>query len=168
MTQDELDSALRMVLRRATARAAAYGPDHITADFDAHIGDSPNGVPVLAPWGLAGLPAPGATLLVAALGGRSDRLHVVAAELPSARPAGLPVGGTALHDLGGNQVRLVNAAGMQIFSPGHLKHIRKIGKKLYLGGDPDQGGHFSPVVTVDGPSQVVWALVEDHDYVAPS
>ena len=33
------------------------------------------------------------------------------------------------------------------------------GGKLYLGGDPSQGGTFSPIQTVDGPSSIVFAKV---------
>jgi hypothetical protein len=167
MTHDEVSEAIGQMLRRATLRKSAYGDDHITADFDAHKGDSPDKVPVQTPWGVSGLPPVGATLLVAAQGGRSDRMHVVSAELPSARPKGLPAGGMAVHDDGDNQIRLEKTSGIHAFSPGDMRFTRKIGKKIYLGGDPAQGGIFSPVLTAAGPSTVVFALRIDRDYSKP-
>lgn len=167
MTQDEADAALRHMLRRATLRGAAYGDDHITANFDGHAGDSPNGVPMMTPWGVSGLPPAGASLLVASLGGRVDRSMVLAAEHMAHRPKGLPAGGAALHDAGYSQIRLGAAKGIHAYTKGDAKVVRKRGKKVYLGGDPDQGGVFAPVMTASGPSQVVFALVVDRDYDEP-
>lgn len=167
MTPDEADEALRQILRRATLRASARGDDHFTADFDGHKGDSPNGAPIASPWGVAGLPPAGASLLVASLGGRADRSLVLAAEHAAHRPKGLGAGAVALHDAGDNQVRLNGSSGLLAYTKGHAKVVRKQGKKVYLGGDPDQGGTFAPVMTTSGPSQVVFALVVDRDYDEP-
>lgn len=168
MQRDEIDEAIRQMLRRGTLRAAKQGADHITADIDGHIGDSPDEVPLATPWGIAGLPPAGATLLMAALGGRADRLQVIAIDMPKHRPKNIAAGGMALHDAHGNQVRLGDDGNVNLHAGGgHAIVGRRIGKKIYLGGDPAKGGTFSPVMTADGPSEVVMALVSDHDFGEP-
>ena len=63
-----------------------------------------------------------------------------------------PGGGVRVYDQSGMIVES-SADGMTVWvTPAP-------GGKLYLGGDPSQGGTFSPVQTVDGPSSVTFSKV---------
>lgn len=67
-------------------------------------------------FGLSSNPPAGASGLIAALGGRSDRAMFVGGEDPASRPRSIPTGGTTIYDAYGqalsfveNNVRLVCA-----------------------------------------------------------
>ena len=162
------DDAVRTMIRRAELSAVHDDGEQQFVDAKGLIGEKFEKIHRTQEYGVSSNPPSGSQGLLLALGGRSDRVAMVGTYHPSSRRKNLPAGAVALHDNGQNVHKLLGPDGQVIYSPGDVKIYRKQGKKVYLGGDPDKGGTFAPVMTSAGPSQVVFALVNDLDQAAPT
>lgn len=163
----DIDTALRNMLSRARIMAVNDSGGQQMVNIAGLPGVRPENIYRFQPHGFTSSPPQGAEGVLMALGGHLDRALFLGGEVPAMRPAMAPAGGAIMYDAAGNQLRMGKDNGQQQFSPGDMVIYRKIGKKIYLGGDPAQGGTFSPVMTAGGPSEVVMALVSDRDYRPP-
>lgn len=176
MNYDDSD-ALRTMLRRvALASVDDTGAEQTIAGTGLRR-DAPTGVTRVQTHGLSSHPPAGATGLLAALGGRSDRLFALGLEHPDHRPRNLPEGGTALYDSGGNIIRLIGDQAVFAFdahgwsvtagsvnvavSAGHVVvNVPDPTFKVWLGGDPaNSSHHFARVATEAGLALNVMARV---------
>lgn len=121
------------------------------------------------PDGLTTVPEVG-SLGWAQFAGSRERGIVAGLENPDKRPAGQASGSKVLYGPDGNRINLKPGGAItmeggdgQTFEMkpnGDLVLKPKVaGGKLYLGGDPADGGVFSPVMTAAGASPFVFARV---------
>lgn len=113
------------------------------------------------PFGLAGHVPSGGNGLLLALGGERSKAVMLGGEVPGKRPTGTPEGQTVLYDAEGNIIFLRGANGMKIKAKNNDVLIipGPDNKKVYLGGDPADGGTFARVATESGYSNFVYAKV---------
>jgi len=164
----EHDDAIRSMIRRASIDSVDDRQGQQLVDARGLARDRYEKIHRTQDYGVSSNPPAGSEGLLLALGGRSDRVAMISAYAPEHRRRNLPPGGVALHDDRKNVHRRLAPTGQEIYSVGDIKVWRKSGKKVYLGGDPSQGGVFAPVMTSAGPSEVVFALVYDIEQNGPA
>lgn len=100
-------------------------------------------------------------IILAPMGGQRELAVMLGAESAQHRQKNLKSGQTVLYDSQGNIIRLFGGDEYHLESKGpHITVKAPDGKKIYLGGKPDDGGTYSPVQTVAGPSTRVYARVD--------
>lgn len=121
------------------------------------------------PDGLTTVPEVG-SLGWAQFAGSRERGIVSGLENPDKRPKGQPAGGKVLYGPDGQKLNLKPGGGIAIEGAGgqtfgmnengdQVLKPKAIGGKVYLGGDPADGGVFARVMTESGASPFVYAKV---------
>lgn len=165
----ELDDAVRSMVRRAAIDAVHDDGEQQLVDARGLARDKFERIHRAQDYGVSSNPPAGSEGLLLALGGRSDRVAMLGTYSAKDRRKNLPAGGVALHDNGKNVHKLLGPDGQVIYSAGDVKFWRKQGKKIYLGGNPDDpAATFAPVMTSSGPSPVVYAIVNDPEQAPPA
>ena len=123
------------------------------------------------PFGLSSHAPAGSHALALAARGERTLVAALGLEHEAYRQKNLKEGQVALYDQSGNATRLLGADGIwhdagkrpQKMTGDALTCVAKNDAiygskdgKTYIGGDPKDGGTFSPAMTVDGPSQSVF------------
>lgn len=125
----------------------------------------------VSPFGFSSHAPVGSHGIAVAARGQRDLVAVLGAEHAPSRPKNLTAGQAALYDDKGNIIRMFGDGGMHIFGKKQDMTIEsdkdnifvKIdaggGKKIYLGGNPSEGGTFAKVATESGYSPFVYARI---------
>lgn len=90
-------------------------------------GDGWTGIHRIETHGFASSPIKGAKGLVLPMPGNPDQAFILGGEHPGHRPTGLPAGGTAIYDAGGNVTKYVMADGVTMDVAGNAYTVRKGG-----------------------------------------
>lgn len=136
-----------------------------------YAGEELKGVHRVMPFGLASYAPGGSHALALAARGERTLVAALGLEHPTYRQKNLKQGQTLLYDQSGNASRLLGADGiwhdagtrpqkmtgdtLNCLGKNDVVYGSKTGK-TYIGGDPADGGTFSPAMTADGPSSSVF------------
>ncbi|SHO65810.1 phage baseplate assembly protein V [Pseudoxanthobacter soli DSM 19599] len=172
MTISDSHDRVGVMLRRMTLSSVDDSGDLQTVSGRTFRTDQPTGIARLLEFGFGSHPPEGSQGLVAALGGRQDRLVALGIGSAAHRPRGLQPGHAVLYDAHGNAIRLfgervemafaghavtVTLRGLEITAAGDdVVIVVDADRRLVLGGDPDEHP-IAKVITEAGPALNVWA-----------
>ena len=136
-----------------------------------YAGEELVGVHRVMPFGLSSHAPAGSHSLALAARGQRTLVAALGLEHPQYRQKNLKEGQSAIYDSAGNATRLLGSDGIwhdagtraQKLTGDTLSGVAKNNAiygskngKTYIGGDPADGGTFSPAMTADGPSSSVF------------
>lgn len=181
MSYWEHDDAIRSMLRRSRYLKVDDTGEQQLVDLMNLVGDKPKKVLRLQEHGLSSNPPLNSEGIIAALGGRSDRLMLLGGVHKDHRPKNLPIGGTALYDAdgkiwkmvkdettfdaGGKPVTISNATKVKIEGTSDVSFgvggcwVHITGGVVHLGVGSADGTATARVLTEDGPSDKVKAVL---------
>ncbi|WP_243368859.1 phage baseplate assembly protein V [Microvirga solisilvae] len=109
MTQDEMDAAIRTMIRRATLVSTDDGGSQQKMKLKGLSGEEMEDVVRIQHFGESSVPLPGSEAIMLSLGGRTDRAVVIGFEHKDHRPTGYAPGDKVIYDGHGNIISLVQA-----------------------------------------------------------
>lgn len=123
--------------------------------------DRPEEIVRILPHGFSSNPPENSEGVLLALGGRSDRVMFLGGEHKDYRQKNLPKGTAVLYDHKGNVIYARSDKGILVKAKqDHVIVQPQQGKRVYLGGNPEDGHQFAKVMTEDGPSPHVYARID--------
>lgn len=153
----EHDDAVRTILRRARVLKVDDGGTQQKLDLAGLRNERPQKIVRVLPHGFSSNPPPEAEGVLIQLGGRSDRSLFIGGEHKDHRQKSLKTGQAVLYDDKGNVIFAKGTDGIAVHAKDGKVYVKPgDGKKVFLGGDGDDGA-YARVMTEDGPSANVYA-----------